>query len=496
MIPDPILPCGPLALLGLVAARLLLRGRPLARLLAEGAVLAALTLALLVQGVAPHGTEVPEAAPLRHLALSLARIAWWIGVALVAVGLVRAFLLPDRRPRDARLIQDLVIGMVYLGTLLAIVTNVFGVLLGPVIATSGVLAIILGLAMQSTMGDVFSGLALNLSRPYGVGDWIVLDDRIEGRVVETNWRETRLISSRNNLVVVPNSTLAKSTLTNLSSPEPSRDVSIAVRFALTTSPAAILEVMQAVLASANAILPLPPPTARARAIEANRLEVELTFRVRDLHTAGIARSEVLDLVYRHAKAEGLRLAAPDEAGPAPGPDPRPDLRPDPRPPGLRLLDAVPLFASLTAEEKAALAATMTLHRHPAGAVLAAAGTRMETLFVLRSGVAEAGTDDGAAAMRLAPGDCFGEAGLLTGAAEPASIRALTPVAIHAIPQAGLQHLLQTRPALAEELGRILAHRAARVRHPLEAAAAPGTPAALPRIIARIRHIFDLHHAPP
>ncbi|MGX9964914.1 mechanosensitive ion channel domain-containing protein [Roseomonas sp. F4] len=489
MMLDPVLPCGLLALFGLVAARLVLRGRPLARLLAEAVLLAALTLALLVQGVAPYGTEAPEAAPLHHLALSLARIAWWIGVALVAVGLVRAFLVLERRPRDARLIQDLVVGTVYLGTLLAIVTNVFGVLLGPVIATSGVLAIILGLAMQSTMGDVFSGLALNLSRPYGVGDWVVLDDRIEGRVVETNWRETRLISRRNNLVVVPNSTLAKSTLTNLSSPEPSRDVSIAVRFALTTSPAAIPEVMQAVLASANAILPVPPPTARARSIEANQLEVELTFRVLDLVTAGIARSEVLDLVYRHAKAEGLRLASPEGAEPVQGPDPRP--------PALRLLDPVPLFASLMAEEKAVLAGTMTLHSHPAGAVLAEAGARLETLFVLRSGVAEAETGEGDPATRLAPGDCFGEAGLLTGAAEPATIRALTSVAIQAIPQAGLRHLLQTRPALAEELGRILAHRAARARHPLQAEIAPDTPGALlPRIIAHIRHIFDVHHGSP
>ena len=57
------------------------------------------------------------------------------------------------------------------------------------------LAIILGLALRSTLGDVFSGIALNLNRPYEVGDWIVLNDGTEGRVVETNWRATHLLNS-------------------------------------------------------------------------------------------------------------------------------------------------------------------------------------------------------------------------------------------------------------------------------------------------------------
>jgi hypothetical protein len=73
-----------------------------------------------------------------------------------------------------RLIQDLVVGLIYLGAALSVVAYVFSAPVGTLIATSGVFAIILGLALQSTLADVFSGIALNLSRAYTVGDWIVL----------------------------------------------------------------------------------------------------------------------------------------------------------------------------------------------------------------------------------------------------------------------------------------------------------------------------------
>ena len=106
------------------------------------------------------------------------------------------------------------------------VAYVFNVPVGTLIATSGVFAVILGLALQSTLADVFSGIALNLSKPYGVGDWLSLGNGIEGKVVETNWRATYLINGANDLVIVPNSDLAKARLTNLSSPQRTHGVTL------------------------------------------------------------------------------------------------------------------------------------------------------------------------------------------------------------------------------------------------------------------------------
>ncbi|MGO8176435.1 mechanosensitive ion channel domain-containing protein, partial [Rhizobium ruizarguesonis] len=76
------------------------------------------------------------------------------------------------------------------GMALSVMAFVFGVPIGTLVETSGVVAIILGLAIQNTLADVFSGIALKLGRPYIICDWILLSDGTEGRVVESNWRAT------------------------------------------------------------------------------------------------------------------------------------------------------------------------------------------------------------------------------------------------------------------------------------------------------------------
>ena len=151
---------------------------------------------------------------------------------------------------------------------------------GTLIATSGVLAIILGLALQNTLSDVFSGIALSLGRPYGLGDWIVLSDGTEGRVVETDWRSTHLLTAAHNVVVLPNSFLAKLGLTNVSSPDERHGLTLTVRLAPTKMPAIVLDVMHTVLQSCNSILKEPPPLITIKGLDAAAIEIELLFSSR------------------------------------------------------------------------------------------------------------------------------------------------------------------------------------------------------------------------
>ena len=159
-----------------------------------------------------------------------------------------------------------------------IVSN-HGVPIGTLVATWGVIAVILGLALQNTLSDVFSGIALSLGRPYVIGDWILLSDGTEGRVVESTWRSTHLLTSANNVVVLPNSFLAKLGLTNISRPDETHLVSLLVRVAPTRMPSIILDVMRSVLLSCNSIVKEPPPIIALKGLDATALEIELLFRV-------------------------------------------------------------------------------------------------------------------------------------------------------------------------------------------------------------------------
>lgn len=493
MIEDPIVQVGTLAVVGALLTHVVLRKHPRRRLFGQVGFFVALTALLMYHGIVPYEATPDETDTLQRVFIGLAKVVWWINATLSLAGFVRVFLILEGQPREGRLIQDLVVGVIYVGATLSVVAYVFSFPVGTLIATSGVFAIILGLALQSTLSDVFSGIALNIGRSYAVGDWIVLSDGIEGRVLETNWRATQLLSGTNNLIVLPNSSMAKATLTNMSRPDPSYGVRLAVRLLPTAAPAVISNVMRSVLLSSNSILTTPPsPAVRVKSLDAQAVEMELSFRVADIAAVGLAKNEVFDLVYRHTKAAGLRFASP--VGSSDAPAPADATLPVPRSTPVRLLDAVPLFGSLTEAEKEALAGKMSRRVYRKGEVLVEQGTVMTVLTVVRSGVLDATRREGQAEIelgRMAPGDCFGEAGLLTGAGEAGTVRALTFVVVYEIAKDALAQLMHDRPGIADELGAILAQRAEKERHVSpkdDNVAASGSVAWL---TARIRQLFQV-----
>ena len=492
---DTLVQTGVLAVIGAVVTRVVLRHHPTRRLIGQLAFFAALTALLLYHGIVPYQPDPATASNLQRFFVGLAKVVWWINAAWSIIGIVRVFLILEHQPREGRLLQDLVGGVVYVSTFLSVVAYVFDAPVGTLIATSGVFAIILGLALQSTLSDVFSGIALNLGRPYSIGDWLVLGNGIEGRVVETNWRATHLLSGTNDLVIVPNADLAKARLSNLSSPERSHGVTLTVRFQPTTAPAAMVEVMRSVLLSSNSILSIPEPTAVVTSLDANAVALDLSFRVAEIAATAQAKSEIFDLIYRQAKAAGLVLSLPPNAlgavSVAAGAE---DVPIHHRSTPLRLLDAITLFDSLTEDEKEALASTMTRRTFRSGETMVEQGTVLTSLMIVRNGVATVTRlehGNGTELRRLAPGDFFGERGLLTGEGEPGTIQALTLVVVYEITQEGLAPLLRDRPAITEDLGSLLARRTARDRYRLEQG--DGSPAitSAPGLAARIRRLFDL-----
>jgi hypothetical protein len=85
---------------------------------------------------------------------------------------------------------------------------------GTLLATSGAVAIVVGLALQSALGDAFSGRVLNLRRPYRIDDWMAVDSTLEGQLIETNWRATHLMTVERHVAIVPNSVMAKTRFVN------------------------------------------------------------------------------------------------------------------------------------------------------------------------------------------------------------------------------------------------------------------------------------------
>src|SRR5262249_6619343 len=142
-----------------------------------------LTAVFVRAGIVPYQRQAPSGSPFVDGVHSILKIAWWLWTAWLCVTLLRVFVLVERRPREVRLLHDVLAGLIYLAALFAIIAYVFDLPVQGLFATSGVVAIFLGLALQSTLNDVLSGIVLNMGRPYRPGDWVILDGGTAGQVI-------------------------------------------------------------------------------------------------------------------------------------------------------------------------------------------------------------------------------------------------------------------------------------------------------------------------
>jgi small-conductance mechanosensitive channel len=415
-----------------------------------------LTLLLMDHAIVPYQPLRLTGAPYRDTVAGILKIAWWLWAAWFLVALVRVVVIFEGRPRDGRLVQDILSALIYLTAAFAIIAYVFDLPIQGLLATSGVVAIVLGLALQSSLNDVFSGLVLSLSHPYKAGDWIKIDGGTEGRIVELNWRATHILTGRQDLAIVPNSTIAKSKIVNLNYPSSIHGMTIEVR--LSAPPASGKNILELALLNSQSILTFPPPSILVQSIDAMQTEFEITFFVDRLDSDTDAQNELFDLISRHAVAAGARLAPPKNAPYQPRDDTalnRHDLSPD------TVLTLAGIFVSLTLDERAAIAAKLTKASYEKGDVLVKPDDVLQSLFIVASGVLSVTRPDGVAEKewaRFGPGDYFGEMGFLAGKRATANITAVAPSTVYELTKADLKPVLEARPVIAQELSRAMAQR--------------------------------------
>ena len=102
-----------------------------------------------------------------------------------------------------------------------IANEIFGIRLTPILATSAIFSLVLGLALQDTLGNLFAGVALQLDKPYEIGDWIEVlqssGQKWVGKVHEITWRATTLIGLADEHLIIPNRVISQAEIANFTS---------------------------------------------------------------------------------------------------------------------------------------------------------------------------------------------------------------------------------------------------------------------------------------
>lgn len=353
--------------------------------------------------------------------------------------------------------------------LLAIVSFVFQFPISALFATSSIVAVVLGFALQSTLMDLMSGIALHFEKPFSVGQWITVGEignsALGGRsgfVVEMNWRATRLRLKSGDLVVYPNSMLTRSRIVNYTAPTPLHRAVVEIKLDNDESPAHATEVLRAAAMSAEGVLRQPRPKAVVTAFGDWSITYRVSFWIDDFAEEKDVTNGVYTAIWNHLSWAGLSRPIPRSAvsyeRARPG-DERADLA--------RLLGRMSVFAPLTESERVHLAGELRAIYVPHGTRLIAQGDLGRSLFIVREGIfgiiASADGHERQVA-ELHPGEYFGEASLLTGAPRNASVDATTDAAVFELDKDAVAALLLERSEVADELARALAEReAARTR---------------------------------
>lgn len=425
-----------------------------ARLLVRLCIYAAFSSLLFSSGLSPF-SQAPyaDSRPLHTLGQVLEIIWWLMGARLLSLAL-DTLLLPQTWRRQ-RLFQDVFGALVFLAAVVAALGFVLELPVRGLVATSGALAIVLGLAIQSTLSDVFAGIVINTTEPYHIGNWVSIDG-VEGKVLEMNWRATHLLTSQGNIVIVPNAVAAKAKITNSSRPPTLHGITILLEITPEARPSTVLAALEAALAGVRAVIADPAPYALVKRTSVNAIVYEATAYVDDMSKKLAVTNELYDLCYRQLEAAGVPLR-PLGAGYA-QPLPAPAQETDPR---MNLLRRVEIFAALTQDELKRLAPLLSRRDYERGDTVVTPDKVLDHLTIVDSGVLSVVAEDASGAVevsRLGPGDALGEAGLLAGMPARVTISALTASTVFQLDKDDLTPLLKDKPDVARLMCQMLSRR--------------------------------------
>ena len=355
-----------------------------------------------------------------------------------------------------------------------------------IFAATAVSAVVLGLALQDTLGNFFAGLAIQIEKPFRVGHWVSIRGT-DGLVSEITWRATKMRTKAGNFVIVPNSLLSRDTIVNYSEPVVETRLELEVGVNYDVPPNRV----KATILAAIKDEPLLSRSIAPEVLLVNFGESSMVYRIRvwmSDFAAGDRLDHIRSSVYYAFHRSGIVIPYPTRTvimkEPAPS---RPDAASTET-----ALRRVSIFANLPDEQRTQIAAVARRSLYGSGEAIVRQGNSGCSMFVLLSGEAAVLIEPGDREVaRIAPGGFFGEMSLLTGAPRNATVRTTADSEVLEITADDFKQFVLANPAVVEEVGAAVSRRQAE----LDQARAQGTsttPAETPqRLVDRIRRFFGL-----
>lgn len=420
----------------------------------------------------------------------------------VAIGIVRAaltvfvdFYLRQREGAAvSAIVRDVASVVAYFVVVVAVLRSTLDINLPSLVATSAVLTVIIGLALQDVLSNLFSGLVLELEAPFTHGDWVRIGG-FEGTVEEIGWRSTKIRTRLNELVTLPNAMLAKEAVVNYSRPDPRYGDTLHFEAAYEVPPNLVKDTVMTVLEADRDVRRTPVAEVRLDRYGEIGVGYAIRYWATDFAERDSIRSRIMTNLWYALQRANVRIPIPARdvfvhsgAPAALSPD-HADLT--------ATLRAVPLLAPLDDTALARLATRVRRLTFGKGEVVVRGGEPGDSFYVIERGAAEVTLNGGVARAldHLQAGSFFGEMSLLAGEPRSATVCAITDLAVLVVDREAFKDIISADPALLGPLSEIAARRqAATEEHQRRLEATPHEPAngqQAQRLRERIRAFFRL-----
>jgi small-conductance mechanosensitive channel len=362
--------------------------------------------------------------------------------------------------------------------------------LGALFTTSAIFGVILGLALQDTLGNFFAGISLQADRPFQVGDVITVGaQRHTGVVEEITWRAVKIRTFQNHIVLINNSSAAKEPIEVC----PRNNLNARLVFfntLYTDSPAKTIHVVREAVREADNVSNKVTPIVRIRNLGDSGVEYEVKYWLEDYAKYNDTDALVRQRIWYAFRRAGLNFAFPTRT-----------LLVERRTAGrldvdggaiVERLSAVDIFAPLSVDEVGMLAQAAVRHVFAPGETVIRAGDPGSSMFVVHNGRVRVQVNDNGRARTVAAlneGDFFGEMALFTGEPRTANVVAVEETEVLEIGHSAMKRVFDTNPDLVESLSFIMAERRAGLASQTDASGAGPDESA--GILSAVKRFFGL-----
>ena len=398
----------------------------------------------------------------------------WLTLILAALSLLNVVLFEGAQQgswqaKVPKLFRDLGSFLLVLIGSAIVLSSVWGADLGGFLTALGVGSLVLGLALQDSLGNIFSGVALLFEQPITMGDWVQIGDSL-GQVVEVNWRSVHLKTMNDDLRVIPNAELAKGQFINFSRPTPLHREEVPISFSYDDPPNRVRQLLISAVLEIPGVLSTPPPDVVVVSYGDFAINYKVQVFAPDFLTGAGIQDEINRRIWYLAKRHGLTMPYPMQQE-----VPYESTAPTPVEQGvasLQLLKSTPGFASLSSERLEQLLAECEVRSYATHEVVLHRLMPLDGLYLILSGEAELVLPDAAGRPCslgvLLRGECFGEkSSLLHGRIAETTVLACDDLEVLVIPCERLQEVMVESPRLAADLDEVIEIRQRAVAKVLE-----------------------------